>query len=31
MWTTAGKEKKDKHVTQGGISAMIDESKRHKL
>jgi hypothetical protein len=31
LWSAAGKESKDMHVTQGNISAMLDDNKRHKL
>jgi hypothetical protein len=31
LWSAARKEIKDLHVTQGSISAMMDDNRRHKL
>jgi hypothetical protein len=31
LWSAARKENKDLHVTQGSISAMLDDIMRHKL
>jgi len=31
LWSAAGKKNKDLHVTQGSISAMIDDIKRQKI
>ncbi len=31
LWSAAGKEKKDLHVTQGSISTILDDSRRHRL
>ena len=30
-WLQAGKEKKDHYVTQGSLTATMDESKRHRV
>ncbi len=31
LWTAAGREKKNLHVTQGSLLAIIDDIKRYKL
>ncbi len=31
LWTAAGREKKDLHITQGSMSATVDDSKRVRL
>jgi len=31
LWSAAGKENKDLHVTLGSISAILDDNRRHKL
>ncbi len=31
LWSAAGKEKKDMHVTQGSLTATMDDSKRIRI
>ena len=31
MWSGAGKEKKDNYVTQGSLTATMDDNMRHRL